>query len=128
MKIVTSSILRKKNPEYFEGGGPVFRQKMRQLATDGLLGLGWPVELGGAGIGPVEQHIFTETVMSSGFPYPFLTVDTVGPMLAQHGNDFLRESVVKAILRGEVIIAVGYSEPWSWCMCWSLSRRCNQGY
>ncbi|MCB1614618.1 MAG: acyl-CoA dehydrogenase family protein [Pseudomonadales bacterium] len=104
-------IEEKKHPDFFEGGGPVFKQKMKQLAKDGLLGLGWPVELGGAGIGPVEQHIFTEEVMSSGFPYPFLTVDTVGPMLAQHGSEFIQENIVREILKGEIIISVGYSEP-----------------
>ena len=101
----------KKDPRYFEGGGPVFKAKMKQMGKDGFLGLGWPVELGGQGVGPVEQFIFTEEVMASGFPYPFLTLDTVGPMLAQHANDFIKETVVKEILKGELIISVGYSEP-----------------
>ncbi len=124
--ITPDLVEEKKNPEMFEGGGPVFRQKMQQLSADGLLGLGWPVELGGEGIGPVEQHIFTEEVMSSGFPYPFLTVDTVGPMLAQNGNDFLRDTVVKDILKGEVIIAVGYSEPGAGTDLASLKTRADR--
>lgn len=110
--IVTEELLDEMaNIEYLEGGGPVFKEKMLKMGEDGLLGLGWPKELGGQGIGPVEQHIFTEEVMASGFPYPFLTVDTVGPMLAQHANGFIKETVVKDILKGEIIIAVGYSEP-----------------
>lgn len=100
-----------KDPDMFEGGGPVFRQKMKKMGEDGWLGLGWPEELGGRAIGPVEQYIFTEEIMASGFPYPFLTIDSIGPLLAEHGNDFLRETVVKPILRGEIITAVGYSEP-----------------
>lgn len=100
-----------KDPNRFEGGGPVFKEKMIQMGKDGWLGIGWPIELGGQGIGPVEQFIFTEEVMASGFPYPFLTVDTVGPMLAQNANEFIKETVVKDILRGELIISVGYSEP-----------------
>jgi len=110
--IVTDDLLEeKKDPELFEGGGPVFKEKMLKMGRDGWLGFGWPVELGGQGHGPLEQYIFTEEIMSSGFPYPFLTIDTVGPMLAQHANDFIKETVVKDILKGEVIISIGYSEP-----------------
>ncbi len=98
-------------PDLMEGGGPYFQSRLQQMGADGWLGLGWPKELGGQGIGPVEQYIFTEEIMNSGFPYPFLTVDTVGPMLAQHGSEFLRETVVRKILQGKVIISVGYSEP-----------------
>ncbi len=98
-------------PDYMEGGGPQFKARLEKMGEDGWLGLGWDKSLGGRGVGPVEQYIFTEEIMASGFPYPFLTVDTVGPMLAQHGNDFLRETVVKEILKGKVIISVGYSEP-----------------
>jgi alkylation response protein AidB-like acyl-CoA dehydrogenase len=100
-----------KDPEFAEGGGPVYRAAMKKMGADGWLGLGWPKALGGAGIGPVEQHIFAETIMTSGFAYPFLTVDTIGPMLAQHANGFVQETVVKKILQGEVFISVGYSEP-----------------
>jgi alkylation response protein AidB-like acyl-CoA dehydrogenase len=125
--IVTDELLEeKKDPELFEGGGPVFRAKMLQMGVDGWLGFGWPRELGGQGRGPVEQYIFTEEIMASGFPYPFLTLDTVGPMLAQHGNTFIKQEVVKPILRGEVIISVGYSEPNAGTDLASLTTRAEQ--
>ncbi len=110
--IVTDDLLAEmRDNNLLEGGGPIFKERMLKMGKDGWLGLGWPVELGGQGIGPIEQHIFTEELMSSGFPYPFLTVDTVGPMLAQNGSDYIQETVVKEILKGKVIISVGYSEP-----------------
>ncbi|MFT6058131.1 MAG: alkylation response protein AidB-like acyl-CoA dehydrogenase, partial [Pseudohongiellaceae bacterium] len=34
-----------------------------------------------------------------------------GPVLAEHGSEEIRKTVVQGILKGEVIIAVGYSEP-----------------
>ena len=49
--------------------------------------------------------------MASGFPYPFLTTEAVGPVLTEHGNDEIREDVVKSILQGNTVIAIGYSEP-----------------
>lgn len=126
-EIVTDDFLEEKNdPALFEGGGPVFRDKMLKMGRDGWLGLGWPKELGGQAFGPIEQHIFAEEIMAAGFPYPFLTVDTVGPMLAQHGSDFIRETVVKRILTGELIISIGYSEPGAGTDLASLTTRAER--
>lgn len=129
--ITTDDLLEEmRDPECFEGGGPIFQAKMQQMGREGWLGLGWPVDLGGKGIGPVEQFIFTEEVMNSGFPYPFLTLDTVGPMLAQNAGEFLQETVVKEILKGELIISIGYSEPDAGTDLASLktkAERCDDG-
>ena len=94
-----------------EGGGPLFREAMRKMGRDGWIGLGWPKELGGRGFTPLEQFIFVEEVMRAGFPFPFLTTESVGPMLAEHGNDYHRREIVPKILSGEIVIAIGYSEP-----------------
>lgn len=115
-----------KNPECFEGGGPVFKQRMKKLGADGWLGLSWPKALGGQAIGPIEQHIFAEEMISSGFPYPFLTIDTIGPMLAQHAHDLIRGSVARKILSGELIISVGYSEPNAGTDLASLTTRADR--
>jgi hypothetical protein len=94
-----------------EGGGPLFFEAMRKMGRDGWIGLGWPKELGGRGLTPLEQFIFVEEVMRAGFPFPFLTTESVGPMLAEHGNDYHRREIVPKILAGEIVIAIGYSEP-----------------
>lgn len=100
-----------KNPEYFEGGGPEFRRLMKQMGKDGWISLSWPKEYGGREASPIEQYIFTEEVMKAGFPYPFLTTEAIGPVLAEHGDEQIRKTVVQGILDGEVVIAIGYSEP-----------------
>ncbi len=126
-EIMTNDLLEeKKDPQYFEGGGPVFKEKMLKMGRDGWLGLGWPKALGGQALGPVEQHIFAEEVMAAGFPYPFLTIDTVGPMLAQNGSTFIQETVVKRILKGELIISIGYSEPGAGTDLASLQTRAER--
>ncbi|NRA42073.1 MAG: acyl-CoA dehydrogenase family protein, partial [Pseudomonadales bacterium] len=66
-----------------EGGGPLFWQAMEKLGQDGKVGLGWPKELGGSGLTEIEQFIFVEEVMRCGFPFPFLTTESVGPMIAE---------------------------------------------
>ena len=59
----------------------------------------------------MEQFIFVEEVMRSGFPFPFLTSESVGPILAEHASPRLKEELVPRILGGNVNIAIGYSEP-----------------
>ncbi len=109
-----------------EGGGPEFRKAMRQLGSDGWISLSWPKELGGRGATPMEAYIFTEEVMRTGFPYPFLTTEAIGPVLAEHASDDIKEAVVKPILRGEVVIAIGYSEPSAGTDLASLTTRADR--
>jgi acyl-CoA dehydrogenase len=93
-----------------EGGGPTYTRILRQMGKDGLLGVGWPVEYGGQGRGPVEQYIFSEEVQRAGYPLPFLTLNTVGPTLMRYGTDEQRQDFLPRILRGECQFAIGYSE------------------
>ncbi|KEQ17525.1 acyl-CoA dehydrogenase family protein [Endozoicomonas numazuensis] len=113
MKSIMSSAMieEMKDPEYYEGGGPEYRKGLRKMGQDGWIALSWPKEYGGREATAIEQYIFTEEVMRSGFPYPFLTTEAIGPILAEYGSDEIRETVVKGILQGEVVIAIGYSEP-----------------
>lgn len=94
-----------------EGGGPLWREALRQMGRDGWIGVGWPTDWGGRGLTPLEQFIFVEETMRAGYPFPFLTTESVGPILAEHGNEWIRREIVPKILRGELLIAIGYSEP-----------------
>lgn len=94
-----------------EGGGPLFWEAMRKLGDDGWIGVGWPKELGGKGLTEMEQFIFVEEVMRAGFPFPFLTTESVGPLLAEHASARLKSELVPEILGGKMIMGIGYSEP-----------------
>lgn len=94
-----------------EGGGPLWREALAKMGRDGWIGLGWPTEYGGRGLSPLEQFVFVEEVMRAGYPFPFLTTESVGPTLAEHGNAWIREEIVPQILRGELLVSIGYSEP-----------------
>ena len=94
-----------------EGGGPLWREALRKMGSDGWIGIGWPKELGGKDLSPLEQFIFVEEIMRAGYPFPFLTTESVGPMLAEHGNEWQREEIVPRILAGDCLISIGYSEP-----------------
>ena len=99
------------DPQFFEGGGPEFKKALKIMGEDGWIGLSWPKEFGGKEFTPIEQYIFVEEIMRTGFPFPFLTTESVGPMIAQYGSDWAKETIAKSILRGETIFAIGYSEP-----------------
>ncbi len=68
-------------------GGEHFREVVKLLGQDGWLGIGWPVEYGGQGRSVEEQFIFFDEVQRAGLPFPFVTVNTVGPTLMAYGTD-----------------------------------------
>jgi len=79
------------------GIGPAMRRVVKQMASDGWLGIGWPVEYGGQGRSAIEQFIFFDESMRSGAPVPMLTINTVGPTIMNFGSKeqkdfFLRRS------------------------------------
>jgi len=97
------------------GGGEQFgegyRETVLQLGRDGWLGVGWPAEYGGRGWGALEQLIFVDAAGRAGVPLPAVTLNTVGPTLAQFGSDEQKQKFLPAILSGEVHFAIGYTEP-----------------
>ena len=72
----------------FEGGGPIYKRFMRQLGSDGWLGIGWPKEYGGQGRSPIEQYIFFDLGYGyHGIPLPMLTLNAIGPTIMQYGTE-----------------------------------------
>ena len=69
------------------GEGVAHKEIIRQMGRDGWLGIGWPRAYGGQGRGPVEQLIFLEEAARAGAPIPLVTLNTVGPTLAEYGSD-----------------------------------------
>ena len=86
-ELMTDNLLTELRNTGGEGGGPEFRKTLKRIGKDGWIGLSWPKKYGGKEATPLEQYIFTEEVMRSGFPYPFLTTDSIGPTLAEFGNE-----------------------------------------
>jgi alkylation response protein AidB-like acyl-CoA dehydrogenase len=107
-----------------EGDNPdLWRALVKQMGTDGWLGLGWPKEYGGGGAGPFEQLILFTEVQRAGAPFPFVTVNTVGPTLMAFGSDEQKDRYLPGILKGEEVWAIGYTEPGSGTDLASLRTR-----
>jgi alkylation response protein AidB-like acyl-CoA dehydrogenase len=92
------------------GIGPVVRRVVKQMATDGWLGIGWPKEYGGQGRSQIEQFIFFDESMRSGAPVPMLTINTVGPTIMQFGSDEQKAFFLPKILAGDLHFCIGYTE------------------
>jgi alkylation response protein AidB-like acyl-CoA dehydrogenase len=90
---------------------PAFRRIVRRLGQDGWLGVGWPTEYGGQGRSAVEQFIMFDEVQRAGVPFPFVTINTVGPTLMRFGTDEQKAAYLPRILAGELNVAIGYTEP-----------------
>ncbi|MFE5538957.1 acyl-CoA dehydrogenase family protein [Streptomyces sp. NPDC056492] len=87
------------------------RALLRRIGADGLLGLGWPVEYGGQGRGPEEQFVFFDEAYRAGAPVSMVTLNTVGPTLMKYGTPEQKDYFLPRILGGELVFAIGYSEP-----------------
>jgi alkylation response protein AidB-like acyl-CoA dehydrogenase len=92
-------------------GSPLFRTLVRQMGTDGWLGIGWPTEFGGQGRPATDQFIFFDEVQRAEAPFPFVTVNTVGPTIMRYGTDQQKSFYLPRILSGELNFAIGYTEP-----------------
>ena len=92
-------------------GKPIFRELIQRLGADGWLGLGWPTEFGGQGRPATDQFIMFDEIQRAHAPFPFVTVNTVGPAIMAHGTEAQKAKFLTGILKGEINFAIGYTEP-----------------
>jgi alkylation response protein AidB-like acyl-CoA dehydrogenase len=94
--------------EFRDGELAAFRRK---IGDKGWFGLNWPTEYGGLGLSAVHQHLMVSEFEYWGVPGPDLTVTSVAPMIMRHGTEQNKTEFLPPIARGEMVCAVGYSEP-----------------
>jgi alkylation response protein AidB-like acyl-CoA dehydrogenase len=80
-------------------GGAMHKTLVRQMGKDGQ---GRPVS---------DQFIFFNEVQRARAPFPFVTLNTVGPMLMRYGTEEQKSYFLSGILAGEINFAIGYTEP-----------------
>ena len=91
--------------------GETYQRVVRQMGADGWMGVGWPKEYGGHGLGEIEQTIFANEAQRADVHLPAVTLQTVGPTLIKYGTEKQKDLFLKRILAGDVHFAIGYSEP-----------------
>jgi alkylation response protein AidB-like acyl-CoA dehydrogenase len=90
--------------------GPAYHRIIRQMGSDGWMGVGWPVEYGGKGLGGIEQQAFANEAARADVHLPSVTLQTVGPTLQAFGTQKQKDLFLSRILAGDVHFAIGYSE------------------
>ena len=91
--------------------GETYQRVVRQMGSDGWMGIGWPKEYGGHGLGEIEQTIFANEAQRADVHLPAVTLQTVGPTLIKYGTEKQKDMFLERILKGDVHFAIGYSEP-----------------
>ncbi|WP_027862216.1 acyl-CoA dehydrogenase [Marmoricola sp. URHB0036] len=90
--------------------GEAYHRIIRQMGEDKWMGVGWPVEYGGKGLGGIEQQIFANEAARGDVHLPAVTLQTVGPTLQAFGTEKQKDLFLERILAGDVHFAIGYSE------------------
>jgi alkylation response protein AidB-like acyl-CoA dehydrogenase len=94
--------------EYQGGQLSAFRRK---IGEKGWFGLNWPTDYGGLGLTAMHQHLLMSEFEYVGVPGPDLTVTSIAPMIMRHGTEQNKMDFLPGIARGEIVCALGYSEP-----------------
>jgi alkylation response protein AidB-like acyl-CoA dehydrogenase len=119
-----AAFLSENLPEGWAGEGALrpderaeFQPRWREvLYRCGYLGLTWPTEYGGAGLGPLELHVVQEEFARVGAPLLPIPSDLfgfllIGPTLIHRGTPEQKKRFIPGILSGEYRFAQGFSEP-----------------
>lgn len=85
----------------------------RKCAEEGLIGMTWPAEYGGAERSFLERYVVSEELLAAGAPvWAHWTADRQsGPVLIRYGEPSIREKILPRIVRGECFFCIGMSEP-----------------
>lgn len=111
-----------------EGGDiAVAKAFSKKLGQKGWIGLSWPKEYGGAGLGHVERAIYNEEMVLNQVPQIHQTAERqMGPSIIVYGTETQKNRYLPAIANGEVGFAIGYSEPESGSDLAGLQMRASE--
>ena len=99
----------------WEEAGCVPRDVLRRMGGAGLFGLMYEEKYGGADSDALTNLVFAEALSQSTFAGFIITVlvhtDMASPHLHHAGNTAQKDKYLKSVIAGELITAVGISEP-----------------
>ncbi len=89
--------------------GPKLQELYKKVGERGWIGISWPKEYGGQGGNRIDQYIVEEEFARVG-----LSVGGAGsgaPAIMMAGTDEQKQYFLPRIINGEVILALGFTEP-----------------
>lgn len=89
----------------------------KRVAAKGWIGLTWPKEYGGHGRSFVDRLILTEEMLRYGAPAAchWFADRQIGSGVLLHGNEEQRKEILPMIIKGEMYVGLGMSEPEAGC-------------
>jgi alkylation response protein AidB-like acyl-CoA dehydrogenase len=97
------------------------------LYANGLLGVSWPKEYGGAGLSKLEQMVLVEELAKAGVPAmgfnDTMGIKMLGGSLLRWGTEDQKRHLLPRILSGEDVWCQGFSEPGAGSDLGSLTTR-----
>jgi len=93
--------------------GALSREFSKEVSRKGWIGLAWPKEHGGQGLGYTDRIIMLEEMfrMAAPMAYHYMGDRQVGPGLIHFGSDFLKREFLPKILNADACFALLFSEP-----------------
>jgi alkylation response protein AidB-like acyl-CoA dehydrogenase len=84
-----------------------------KLAEGGLAGVTWPADVGGQGLGPIEQVITQQEIGKAGVPgiLDVIGVGMLGPTIIANGSDEQKARYLAPMLHGDEVWCQLFSEP-----------------
>ena len=93
-----------------EGGrGPEYRDLVKKVADKGWIGISWPKEYGGQSGSRIDQYIVEEEFMRRGIGIG--GAGSGAPAILAAGTEEQKEYFIPGMIRGEIIFALGFTEP-----------------
>jgi alkylation response protein AidB-like acyl-CoA dehydrogenase len=85
----------------------------RRLAEAGLAGVTWPREVGGRGVGPIEQVTVNQELARAGVPgiLDVIGIGMLGPCIIAHGSEEQKGRYLGPMLHGDEVWCQLFSEP-----------------
>jgi alkylation response protein AidB-like acyl-CoA dehydrogenase len=89
------------------------RAWQRALAEGGFVGITWPKEYGGQGLGPLEQVIANQEIARAGVPgiIDAIGVGMLGPTIIAHGTEDQKQRYLAPMLHADEVWCQMFSEP-----------------
>jgi len=85
----------------------------KRVAAKGWIGLTWPEEYGGQGRSYIDRLILTEEMLRYGAPAAchWFADRQIGGSILAYGTEEQKKELLPGILRGEIYVGLGMSEP-----------------
>jgi len=98
--------------QYCGGAGPVFgRRLIQKMGTRRWLCPTWPKEYGGMNSSEMVGFIIRHEMTYAGAPVSLVGATMAGPTILRFGDDELKKEYLPRLARGEIDMALGYTEP-----------------